>query len=625
MQEFNFTGIEDIKTFIEPYKEEYKPLLDDYKDIATQYAFRVLFTDDFATSRDVKLASVRHLQDLKRQGEEDFPYTYDSKWVAAIEWFARSIPDPTDTSKLIEPMEWQSFILDSLIGWRNNAEGSRFHIAIVSVARGQGKTWLASILVNFFYFMIGWNATAQDFLIASYDSDHAKKLFEYVSLQAKSIIQMPDFEQEARERDVAAQTYQVIGRNNKNIIRVGSSQAGGFDSRHNLIAVYDEIGAMDPKYNESINQIVSGQQKLVNRLFLEISTAYPNVKAKFKADQDSTRKLVEDDANRDGDDTFMIIYSQDNENEVFEPDTWEKSNPLLALPEQSETLLEALIGLRDKQEREGSLASFANKSMNIWSRRFQNSFLGLDVIQKGIVESFMTRKRDVYIGFDASQVNDNTAFGFEFPYTDHQKQCFYAMQYSFIPFAQAKTLDAKIKQDGLDYEVLASQGFCEVTRRPSGTIDEQQVWEWLVDFIRINQLRVRAIVIDPNLADWLTKKVEHYQPAWPLFRLAPTSYNLSNPTKDFQNRFINGEVKIKNDPLLIDGLNNAFLKEDKGGAIKIDRQNRTSDHIDSTDALINAHSQAQYYFEDYHDEGYNPLNDMDKSERRDFFKSMFGG
>lgn len=622
--EFDFTGQKNIRDYVATKKKVYKKLLDKYKDPATQYAYDVLFEDTFMTNRDTQLACARHFQDLTRQGDDDFPYVYDTNWVDTIEWFARSIPDPTDTNKLIEPMGWQSFILDSLIGWRHIEQGSRYHTAIVSVARGQGKTWLASILVNFFYFMIGWQATSQDFLVASYDSDHAKKLFDYVSLQAKVIINLPEFAAEAKERDVDAQTYQVIGRNNKNIIRMGSSQAGGFDSRHNIVAVYDEIGAMQPKYNESINQIISGQSKIANRLFLEISTAYPDIKVKFKSDQDTNRKLIEADGKREADDTFMIIYSQDDENEVYEPETWEKSNPLLGHPELKEQLLDGLIGLRDKQEREGTLASYANKSMNIWSRRFQNSFLSLDSINRNIFDGVDIKGRDVFIGFDGSQVNDNTSFGFEIPYQVGSDHLFYAKQYSFIPFKQAKTLKAKIKQDGLDYLELEKLGFCEVTDMASGTIDNQQVYQWLVNFVANKQLKVRAVVADPNLAAWFVKMIENYQPNWPLYTLAPTSYKLSVPTKDFQNQFVNGNIKIEDDALLIDGLNNAVLVEDRGGAIKIDRQNRTSDHIDTADALINAHSQAQYYYEDFHDENYNPLNNMNREQKKDLFKTMFG-
>lgn len=622
--EFSFVGQTDIKAYLANQKNVYQDLLQKYHDPGTEYAFDVLFTNKYVTNRDTQLACARHFQDLTRQNTPDFPYEYSSDWADVIEWFSRTVPDPTDAKKLIVPMAWQSFILDSLVGWRDTNGGCRYHTAIISIARGQGKTWLAAIMVDFYYFLIGWQATSQDFLVASYDSDHAKKLFDYVSLQAKAIIRLPDFSEEAKERGVDAQTYQVIGHNNKNIIRMGSSQAGGFDSRHNLIAVYDEIGAMDPKYNESINQIISGQSKIANRLFVEISTAYPNIKVKFKSDQDTTRQLIEEDNKREADDTFMVIYSQDDENEVYEPETWEKSNPLLGHPELKEQLLDGLVRLRDKQERDGMLASFANKSMNIWSRHFQNSFLSLDNIQKNIIDSFDVSGREVFIGFDGSQVNDNTSLGFEFPYQIGTDHLFFAKQYSFIPFKQAKTIESKIKQDGLNYLQLEQQGFCEITNQPTDTIDLRQVYQWLVNFVKQNRLKVRGVIADPNLASWFIKKIENYQPTWPLFTLAPTSYKLSVPTKDFQNQFVNGKIKIFDDPLLIDGLNNAILVEDRGGAIKIDRQNRTKEHIDTTDALINAHSQAQFYYENFHDEDYNAWNDMNRDQRHRMLKAMFG-
>jgi phage terminase large subunit-like protein len=312
---------------------------------------------------------------------------------------------------------------------------------------------------------------------------------------------------------------------------------------------------------------------------------------------------------------------------VFAPETWGKSNPnLLELPNgQAEKLLDSLKLDCADNEREGTLATFVNKSLNIWSRRFQNSFLSLDVINKAVKENFDPTGREVYIGFDASQFNDNTSFGFEFPYTDGKAHMFYAMQHSFIPFAQSKTLASKSKQDGLDYEDLERRGLCSITNLPSGVINRQQVYQWLVEFIAQKRLKVRGIIADPNLADWFVKMIENYQPQWPILELRPTSFYLSTPTKDFQNLFINGNISIPNDPLLIDGFNNAILVEDKGGAIKIDRQNRTSDHIDTADAIINAHSQAQDFFQNYHDEHYNPMNDMDRQGKKNFFKALFGG
>ncbi|KRM95966.1 Phage terminase-like protein, large subunit [Liquorilactobacillus aquaticus DSM 21051] len=626
MQKFDFTGVSDIKEKLMPFKETFKELLKKYSDSATKYAYDVIFANKFITCRDTKLACIRHLNDLMRIGNKDFSYHYDLDAVSAIEYFTRLLPNPDKLDENIEPQLWQSFILDSLIGWRSDTNGTRFTDANISVARQQGKTWLASMLVNFYYFVVCQGASSQDFLIASYDSEHATKLFNDVAIQAKKLVKIDDFSDWVKENDVEVQAYQIIGKENKNTVRKGTSQGGGFDSFHNAIAVYDEIGNLKPALNETLRQITSGQNGINNRLFLKISTAYPDIKVKFKSDQDVMRSMIEQDFKRDGDDTFQVLYNQDSENEVYEPETWAKSNPLLnEYPEEkAKLLLDALIKDRDKNEREGTLETFVNKSLNLWSRRFQNSFLSLDNIRKNIIDSFDIEGRDVYIGFDGSQTNDNSSLGMEFPYIDGQKRMFYAMQHSFIPFAQAKTIEAKSKQDGLNYRELERLGFVSITNLPSGVINKDQIYQWLVDFVVSHRLKVKAIIADPNLASWFVNKITNYNPEWTILTLAPTSYNLSNSTKDFQNSFINGNIKILNDPLLIDGLNNAVLKEDKGGAVKIDRVNRTNDHIDTTDALINGHSQAQNYFENFHDESYNFMNDLSREQRKKTWATIFG-
>ncbi|WP_349535663.1 terminase large subunit [Leuconostoc mesenteroides] len=626
MQTFNLVGVTDVKDAVKSEKRRYKRYLDKYNDPATQYAFDVLFTDKYIAGRDAQLACFRHMQDLGRQRDNDFPYHYDTAYVTMIENFTRILPNPDNFKVTLKPYKWQSFILDSLLGWRTEENGTRFTTSNISVARRQGKTFIASMLVNFYYFMVAAEATSQDFLVASYDSEHATKLFNDVSIQAKKLLKMPEFSAWAKENDVDAQTQQVIGRISKNTIRKGTSEGGGFDSFHNVIAVYDEIGNLKPDKNETLRQITSGQNGIKNRMFVKISTAYPNAKVKFKKDQDLMRKIIEQDNLREADNTFQIIYAQDSENEVFEERTWNKSNPNLNEMDEGKykSEINSLIKDRDDADRSGELATFVNKSLNIWSRKFQNSYLSLENIQKNIIDDFDIYGRDVYIGFDGSQSNDNTSLGFIFPYREVKGDKYFCKQFSFIPFAQAKTIEAKEKQDGLNYRELEKQGLCGITRSPEGTIDKDQVYHWLEKFVADNDLKVKMIALDPNLSDWLLKRIENYHDEWPVSTVRPTSQVLSNPTKDLQAQFINGNAAILNDPLLIDGFTNAVLIEDRGGAVKIDRLNRTSDHIDTSDALVNAHTGAQFYFEDFKGDDYNPFNDLSRDEKKDYFKRMFG-
>lgn len=63
-----------------------------YHDPATLYAFSVLNGTKLAGYK-IKLASFRHLMDLKRQGQPDFPYHYDVEEANRLLTFAKICPN----------------------------------------------------------------------------------------------------------------------------------------------------------------------------------------------------------------------------------------------------------------------------------------------------------------------------------------------------------------------------------------------------------------------------------------------------------------------------------------------------------------------------------------------------
>ena len=623
--EYDLTEVTNIKEFVQnsKFNKDFVDISNQNQDYGTKFAADVLLTDKYITGRDVQLAAFRHLSDLTLQGTDNFPFVYSQDYVNAIEYFARILPNPLDLGQKIKPYGFESFLFDSLIGWRDlETEGARFHVGHFSTARKQAKTFCAAVILNFGYFVMGLQGSAQDFLVASVDSEHVNKLFDYISLQARQIIALPEFAEMCKKMDVEVQSTQIIGHNNRNIVRKGTASGrNSFDSKHDLFAIFDEIGGLEPKYDKKVSDIMMGQGDNPNRLLVKISTAYPNPNCAFKHEEDSLRTVIET-GSHDADDTFFLNFAQDSEDEVFKPETWEKSNPLLNSKETHDKRLAGLIDLKNNLERQGKLSDFANKSMNMWSRQFQDSYLSLRDIQKNEIDSFQIHGKDVYIGIDASMSNDNTSFGLIYPYDDHK---FHIAQYSFIPFAQAKTIEAKEKQDNLNYRELSKNGYCEITNSPSGTINYEQVWDWLERFISSNELNLRAIVVDPAYLTWFANRLENYHPDWPYIPFKQTSFQLNQPTKGLQKAFIDGDVTLEKDPLLIDGLNNAVLVSDKGGMVKIDRQNRVSQHIDTADAIVNAFSQAQNHFENFNDgQDTKLLDTMSQKQRNSYFKSLFG-
>ena len=114
-----------------------------YDDPATCYAFSVL-DEDITAGYLIKLAAFRHVRDLQRLGNDDFPFYYDVDEVDKILKFAKICPN-VDTGEPTRLMPWQQFIFGMLFGWRDELGYKRFTRVILSVARSQGKTYLMAI------------------------------------------------------------------------------------------------------------------------------------------------------------------------------------------------------------------------------------------------------------------------------------------------------------------------------------------------------------------------------------------------------------------------------------------------------------------------------------------------
>ena len=175
-----------------------------YHDPATLYAFSVLNCTKMA-GYNIKLASLRHLMDLKRQNTIDFPYHYDLDEVSKTLKFASIIPD-VDTHKLLPLMDWQKFILCEINGWKDSGNERRYTDIHISVGRGQGKTQLAGIQMCKAFLIDTIGFTNKDYLVTANTSDQSSKLFGYVAKMMKSVIAIEPFKSLALETETEIQS-----------------------------------------------------------------------------------------------------------------------------------------------------------------------------------------------------------------------------------------------------------------------------------------------------------------------------------------------------------------------------------------------------------------------------------
>ena len=578
-------------------KIDFTKIRQNYTDPGTAYCFKVL-DGELITGYAIKLACFRHLRDLQRQNTEDFPYYYSIKEVDNILKFAAICPE-IKTKKPVKLMEWQKFILAMLIGWRDKLGDKRFTRAIISVARHNGKTYLMAIISIYSFLVESLGEAGQDFLVTSINYKQTSKLMGYIKQMLIDILQIEPFKSLGAEaginmKSLASQSDTIIMPKTRNIIHAITFESGQYDSFHFKTAIGDEFA--DPKVSEGngkVSKITSGQVDVTNKQFIQIATAYPEATVPFHRDEQRIIELMEADYKRQGDTYLVLVWEQDNEDEIYQPATWAKSNPLLNMAAKRERMTQDIKTERENALMSGKVFEFMNKSMNVWTQASVNSFLRLEDVNKAIIPEFDRRGRSVYIGFDYSMFSDNTAVAFVYPYGDGK---WHIEQHSFIPWNKAGSIEAKEKQDGINYRDLATKGFCTITSHPQGLINDEQVYRWLLDYVEDNQLEVIFFGYDSWGMTVSIKQLD-LNSGWPLNPIRQRTSDLKDPTKFLQKIFVEQTVTRLDDEIMEKALLNAQIIEDKIG-IQVDKAKATL-KIDVVDAIIDAMYQAMYHFEDF--------------------------
>lgn len=589
-----------------------------YHDPATLYAFSVLNGTKLAGYK-IKLACFRHLMDLKRQGQPDFPYHYDVDEANRLLKFAKICPN-VDTGEPTKLMEWQEFTFALMFGWRDKDNNKRFTRVIDSVSRGQGKTYQMAILISYSFLIESVGLSNQDYLVASINFKQTMKLFGYVASMMRKIIQIEPFKSYANEVNLYIQSDQIIMKKNNNVLRAISLEAGQYDSYHFRTAIFDEIGEV--KSRETVSKIISGQVKVSNHQFIQISTSYPDPTVPFHEDQKMIIQAMEQDWKRDADSYLGLIWSQDSLDETYKPETWVKSNPLLDLPDQRDNLLKGLTDKRDSDLLTGNISDFQTKNLNLWLKQSTDSYLNLKDVEDAVDTDFNIDGHEVFIGFDYSMFSDNTALGFVYPYGDGK---FHFEQHSFIPWQHAGSIEAKEKQDGIAYRQYPE--YCTITAHPQGIINPEQIYRWLLNYVEQHQLKVKFFGYD-RFGSYQVKNITeslNVNTDWYIMDIQQRTSALANPTKFLQELFVTHKVTIPNDPVMQKALLNAVVKADKIG-IQVDKDKATL-KIDVVDALIDALFQAMYYFDENSDLNNKDteIDRMTEQQVLDWFKNPKSG
>lgn len=547
-------------------------------DHTTLYAKKVVRGDIIASKLVLKECE-RHLRNLNHQGE----YIWDAAKSEKAIKFIEMLPDPK-TGEINKMALFQKFIIGSLYGWLDEFGNRKYKKVYVSMARKNGKSLLIAGIA-LYEFLYGKNPKYGRQIYCTANAKEQAKIVWNMIRKQLNMVQKKSSWIKSRTK-ITESTNEITNTKDESLIKPLSKDTSNLDGFEPYIGILDEYH--ESKDNKMIEVLESGQIQLNNSLVIIISTAgfYLNGPM-YKEYVFLKRVLISGEPLES---YFSFIAEQDNEDEVQNEKMWVKSNPLLDVESQSKTIYDNLRDRVNEAAQKQDTAKMLVKNFNIWQNANSDAYIQfVDWVECRAEKVFDKKNREVYIGIDLSRRDDLTAIGFVYPLENKK---YFVDSHVFV--GHKGGIQAKSERDKIDYEQLVKSDKATLTDTASGIINENQVFDYIINTIEEYNLDVQGVMYDPWSIANLLVKFEDYD--YPLIEVKQNYMNLSEPLKQFKLDVFEKNILHDGNPNLDIAINNAITKTDNNGNILLDKKiNR--EKIDPLVAVGTAFAQAMHHDE----------------------------
>lgn len=551
-------------------------------DRVTEYANKVVSGKVVAGELHI-LACKRHLDDLKRQKSDDFPYYYDpNKALEIIEYAETLTIAEGDAPKPVKLLDSQAFDLGCTFGWFKVSNNKRrFRRRYKSMARQNGKTFENGIMGTYIAGFGGYYY-GKLFTVAT-KKRQARLAWEEMS---KFITIDPDLGEYFDVKDYKS-TIDALETNCT--IEALSREAGLEDGFRSIYASIDEIH--QHKDNKIYKALYNGTRSLDETLMSMITTRGDNLNSFCKEMDDYAIKILRGLSTAE--DFFIDIYCLDPTDDIWDPENWVKANPFIASnPEKFEILKTDAQTAKDMGGSD--LRDFLTKSLNMWVQNTDDQFIQADKWQecgsKRTLEDM--RGRSCWVGLDLSSGGDLTTYSLEFPEEyegeSGKKEKYYFYSHSFMPKGR---LEEHIETDLAPYDLWESKELITVT---GGLGDFKNDYKFIIkDLKRVKEeynLTFLGIGIDPHNADGILADLEAF--GCPVIVITQSCKSLNDATVDIQLIVKSKDFEYNsNNELLTWSFLNARVVRNSFDEIKVDKKpGKRFKRIDPVDSCVDAHA-----------------------------------
>lgn len=545
-------------------------------------------------------ACQRHLNDLKRQGTEDFPYVFDTTRAdRIIQWFGQCIQTRgVEQGQPIKPQPWQVFDLGCTYGWVHKDTGARrFNETYNKRARGNCKSTEKSC--QCLYHMCGdciYPPYRPELAIfeeepevecAAVDRGQARRVFD----DAKKIAQKSP---NIFKRLVIPRSNPVVHRTRGGFMRALSKDTKNKDSGAPSYYVVDEYHAHLTAEIKDIGK--SGFGKRAQPLLDVITTAGDDAESKpcYTEELYAKRVVTGEVVNER---LFVMIRELPDGANPHDKSLWVMANPCIRYPnEYSRYLLDEIeseyttaYGSKDPMK----IRNFLTRRMCRWQASSVNSYLDdhcMKLAREAQISteefSELTRGRECYVGFDLGKRIDLSGVAAVFLLDDGRIA---VTMHAFMPEAGAQRHE---KTDRVPYIDWAKGGHCTLT--PGEVTDNSYVENWIFGGEHVYEWKVVEVDYDGhNATDLAIKMCQERNNEDFCVEISQTCAGQNLAVKTFRELLLQGKIVMDESPLAIWCLSNAIEIQNNYGDIKLSKKHKDdTERIDPVAAMMNALSRA---------------------------------
>ncbi len=467
-------------------------------------------------------ACKRYLKDLHRKdGGFYFDADKAERYLRLVQRLEHIVGNWKTANVVYEP--WQCWVWMNIIGFRNTDSGyRRFRIAHIEVARGAGKSAMASQAV--LYFLALDDPKGNQISTVATRKEQARIVLDVARAMAQKSVSY------RKNTGVKVLAHKITHDKSNSVARALSAEASGLDGLQDILAVMDELHAMR---RETFDVIYSGMSKRKDSLTLCITTAGMDIDSVGYSQSTYAKKVALEEGGFRDDQFFSAVYTVDETDDIFDELTWKKANPNYGISVDPVTFAAKAEKARVQA---ADLPNFKVKHLNMWlseGKAFFDTKAWDKCADKNLkLEDFVGQK--CFMAADLASKVDLASLAYVFK----KDEIYYVFDRSFIPEETVKSVRSDM------YDQCIASGHLIQTK--GSAIFYPAIANQVIEDKK--KFKISDVMVDPWNSLEFSQKLMASHIETTEFRM--NVGNFSEPTKTFDALIREGKVRHNGSPLL---------------------------------------------------------------------------